>query len=238
MITLAIDTSDARGSVAVLRDESVVAVRTHADSSDYSAWLLPTVDDALASASCTLKQVERFAVCTGPGSFTGLRVGLTAVKAWAEVYGRPIMGLSRLAVLARSEKVTSTFAVSCYDAHRDELFAGLYRVGSMELQQVGEDLVTSPTNLLAAVDRLVGGEPVTWVSLDPERIESLGLLEQRIDRGDRVLRAAPELASVLGKLAMVDAARKWLSDPLTLDANYVRRSDAEILWKGGAPGGR
>src|SRR5450432_377078 len=100
MLILAIDTCDARGSVALLRDENCLHVVSHVDSQDYSGWLLPAVDAVLVAADCKISDVNVFAAACGPGSFTGVRVGLTAVKAWAEVHNRGIAAVSRLAALA------------------------------------------------------------------------------------------------------------------------------------------
>jgi tRNA threonylcarbamoyladenosine biosynthesis protein TsaB len=231
MITLAIDTSDARGGVALLKNGAACVVKSHDDGSDYSAWLLPAVDAALAEAGTKLKQVELFAVSTGPGSFTGLRVGLTAVKAWAEVFSKNIVGLPRLEAIACSRDVNSTFAATCYDAQREQLFGGLYRFSPGGLERMGDELVISPADFVAFVDLQAGEQPVTWISLDPGQIQSLKTLQRRIAASDRLLALPEDLVSVIGRLAVERAAKGQFSDPLMLDANYVRRSDAEIFWK-------
>ncbi len=81
MIVLAIDTCDSRGSVAVLRDGAVLKVGAHESQEDYSRWLLPAVDEALSASQLAMVDVEAYAAAAGPGSFTGVRVGLTTVKA-------------------------------------------------------------------------------------------------------------------------------------------------------------
>src|SRR5260370_26361269 len=100
VIVLAIDTCDARGSVAVLRNDAVLKVLVHDTDEDYSSWLLPAVRECLASGGLQMEQVDAYAAAAGPGSFTGVRVGLTSVKAWAEVYGKRIAAVSRLEALA------------------------------------------------------------------------------------------------------------------------------------------
>ena len=232
MITLAIDTCEARGSVAVRRDGAVLALKKHEDSTDYSAWLLPAVDEVLAKAGIPLQAVDLLAVATGPGSFTGLRVGLTTVKAWAEVYGKPIVGVSRLEAMARSRETGPGFVAACYDAHRGQLFAGVYRCLNGRRERVGEELVISPEEFVELVDAEAGEEKVSWVTLDSELMSNLDSLKQRLAHGDSLCGCAPELASAIGALAEERAAKGELTDPLALDANYVRRSDAEIFWKG------
>ena len=232
MITLAIDTCETRGSVALRRDGVAVALKKHPDSMDYSAWLLPAVEQALAEAETEMEQVDLLAAATGPGSFTGLRVGLTTVKAWAEVYGKPIVGVSRLGAMAQSRARTTGFVATCYDAQRGQLFGGLYRGLHGSWMCVGDELVIAPPEFVELVDKQAGNEAVTWISLDPEAINNLPAWKERAARGDTMFLCAPELASNIGALAEERASRGEFSDPLALDANYVRRSDAEIFWKG------
>ena len=218
--------------MAVLRGGTSAALVKHGDSTDYSAWLLPAVDEALAQAGTTMGQVDLLAVSTGPGSFTGLRIGLTTVKAWAEVYGKPIVGVSRLEAMARSRETPAGFVAACYDAHRGQLFGGLYRDLFGRRTRVGDELVISPKEFIEFVNSQADGAVVTWISLDPELIQCQETLRRRMERGDAIFACAPELAPCIGSLSEERAARGEFTDPLALDANYVRRSDAEIFWKG------
>jgi tRNA threonylcarbamoyladenosine biosynthesis protein TsaB len=233
VITLAIDTCEVRGSVAVRHGGDLLARQEHTNNADYSAWLLPAVDGVLSDAKVKMKQIDLLAVATGPGSFTGLRVGLTTVKAWSEVYGKPIVGVSRLEAMARSDGATSQgFVVACYNAQRGQLFAGLYKRRSNLMQRVGDELVVSPVEFLEYIHERAGGSTVAWVSLDPEMVTDLERFKRRVDQGDTIRACSPELANMIGFLGEERAARGDFSDPLALDANYVRRSDAEIFWKG------
>jgi tRNA threonylcarbamoyladenosine biosynthesis protein TsaB len=232
VITLAIDTSEARGSVSLVRDGARVSGARHDDGSDYSAWLLPAVARMLAEARERLENVDILAVATGPGSFTGLRVGLTTVKAWAEVYEKPVVGVPRLDALARSANVGAGLVAACYDAQRGQLFAALFRRTAIGLERMGAELVATVDEFLEFVDGQVGGETVAWVSLDPELIKPIERLKARLKCGDELIAGSPELAPTIGLLAEESASHGQFSDPLALDANYVRRSDAEIFWKG------
>jgi tRNA threonylcarbamoyladenosine biosynthesis protein TsaB len=232
MITLAIDTSDARGSVSLLRDGATVSGKPHDDGSDYSGWLLPAVNEVLVAAGVKMEQVNLLAVSTGPGSFTGLRVGLTTVKAWAEVYGKPVVGASRLEAIAHSRKANSAFITTSYDAQRGQLFAALYRRSATGIERAGYERVVSPEDFAQQVDEEARDAAVSWISLDPQLLHALETVQRRAQSGDEVLPAASALSSTIGKLAERRAATGQYSDPMSLDANYVRRSDAEILWKG------
>jgi tRNA threonylcarbamoyladenosine biosynthesis protein TsaB len=204
----------------------------HDDGTDYSAWLLPAVEQALVEAGARMELVALLSVATGPGSFTGLRVGLTSVKAWAEVYKKPIVGVSRLEAMARSAGSRTGFVASCYDAQRGQMFGGLYRNSSDGVGRFGDEVVVSPEEFVKLVDREAGSESVTWISLDPEMIRGVETLQKRIATGDRVIVGSSELAATIGTLAEERATKGDFGDPVALDANYVRRSDAEILWKG------
>ena len=209
----------------------------HESDQDYSAWLLPAVEASLASAQATLSQVNLFAVAAGPGSFTGLRVGLTSVKAWAEVYGRPIVPVSRLEALAgRASEGGSPFVAAFVDARRDQIFAGLYLRRDGVIQLVGEQAVLSAANFLDYVGEQAGTDRVDWVSLDPEHLTLHPGWAARASRGESVLGVEPVLAPAIGQIALRRAQAGQVVDALSLDANYVRRSDAEIFWKGAAHG--
>jgi len=236
MITLAVDTSEPRGGVAVRRDGCTVAARLH-EVGDYSSWLLRAVGDALREAATSMESVELLAVATGPGSFTGVRVGLATVKAWAEVYRKWVIGVSRLEAMARLGEHTG-FVAASYDAQRGQIFGGLYRWTGGAMVQVESEMVISPGGFVVFVEEHAGRDAVQWVSLDPKLITPVEQWGARERYGDRLIACPADVASLIGELAEERARRGESTDPLELDANYVRRSDAEIFWKGPANGER
>ncbi len=232
MIILALDTSESRGSVAVRRGGRTVAVRLHEETAaDYSSWILGTAEEVLRAAGATMESVEVLAVSTGPGSFTGVRVGVTTVKAWAEVYGKRAVGVSRLESMARVGEQSGLVAAS-YDAQRGQIFGGLYRWEEGTLRAVESEMVIAPGAFVAFVDERAGANKVRWVSLDPELITSTAEWGIRERPWDRLMQCAADVASLVAELAEQRARRGEFTDVLELDANYVRRSDAEIFWKG------
>src|ERR1700689_236571 len=134
MNLLALDTCDARGSVSVLRDAEVLQTVEHDTADDYSIWLLPAIDRALHSSGLVFADVDVYVTAAGPGSFTGVRVGLTTVKAWAEVTTKPIVSVSRLEVLASEAVGSQPWVATFTNAQRRQVFAALYRrrVGQLE----------------------------------------------------------------------------------------------------------
>lgn len=236
MIILALDTCDSRGSLAVLRDSDVLAVRAHESAEDYSSWILPNVERALAECGLTLHDVELYAAAAGPGSFTGLRMGLTSVKAWSEVYGTKAAGISRLEAIASQATGRESLVAAFVDAHRQQVFGGLFRKAGSKLELVEEEMVVAPERFLSWVSERAGASPVAWVSLDPEKLTTLPVWAARAERGESVQSSSNVLAALVGRIALERARQGRVVDALALDAEYVRRSDAEIFWKGHAHG--
>ncbi len=207
MILLAIDTCDSRGSLALLHDDEVTLVCSHDTKEDYSSWLLPAVSEILRESGIRMEQVEVYAVATGPGSFTGIRVGLTTVKAWGEVYGRRNAAVSRLEAIAGQAQVTEGVVAAFTDAQRGQIFGAVYQRNGEKLEVVEEELVIAPGEFVEWVAKRSGEQRVTWISTDPERITMIGRIGFRRAQENRLIHA------------------------LQLDANYVRRSDADVFWK-------
>jgi tRNA threonylcarbamoyladenosine biosynthesis protein TsaB len=238
VILLAIDTCDSRGSVALLRDSEVLQSVVHETAEDYSSWLLPSAERVLRAAGLKLQDVDVFAPASGPGSFTGLRVGLTAVKAWCEVYGKPAAPVARLEALAIQANGSEPYVAAFLDAQREQVFWALFRGADGKLKRIGEDVVAAPgqflEQVLEQVNREAQGQRVAWISMDPASIQSEALWLARERTGERIQVSSTVLAPFIGLFGHQAALEGRLTDALHLDAHYVRRSDAEIFWKRGA----
>ena len=227
-----VDTADARGSVALFNGIELRSIEVHSTDEDYSSWLLPAVNRVLANSSLSLAELDGYAVCAGPGSFTGLRVGLTTVKAWAEIYGKPIAAVSRLRALAANDSGTDQPLVASYiDARREQAFAALYSLVADGLEPIGEESVTSLADFVAKVTQEAKGKSVRWVTPDPKMLESLLEWPNLAASGHVLEEASAPFAQRLGFLAYRKFLQGDTTDALSLDANYVRRSDAEVFWK-------
>jgi tRNA threonylcarbamoyladenosine biosynthesis protein TsaB len=232
VLILALDTCDVRGSVAILRDESLLQVAPHTTNEDYSSWLLPSVTAVLASAGLTLRDIDLYAVAAGPGSFTGVRVGLTTVKAWSEVYGRRIAAVSRLEAIASESNAASAYVAAFIDARRNQIFAALYRRRAAALlERVEDEMVIAPDKFLEWCAAKAASEKIDWVSSDPNCLTQTQQWSSRLALNETVQEISPVLASRIGQIGYRLALQNQHTDSLSLDANYVRRSDAEILWK-------
>ena len=231
MLSLALDTCDARGSIALLRDANVIAVEPHPADEEYSSWLLPAVDRLLGSNNISHSNLMGYAVASGPGSFTGVRVGLTTAKAWAEVYGKPVYPVSRLTILAERAPSDSDYVATFIDAQRKQVFGALYRRLEKDLELIGEEQVIDPEGFFERATNTAGSAAVTWVSLDSNILKESSFWMTRVGRGEAIINVDPPLAAQVGLYAMREMKRRPGVDALALDANYVRRSDAEIFGK-------
>lgn len=239
MITLGIDTCEARGSIAVRKDGVLKSVQKHESAEDYSSWLLPAVERGLAAAGASLREIQLLSVASGPGSFTGVRVGLTAVKAWAELFGIRVVAVSRLEVMARQVVGASGFVAASFDAQRGQVFGGLYKCdGGRDWSLIEEEMVIAPEGFVEWVAGQTGGETVQWISLDPTLFSGLPEWKARAEVGERMVLSTDALAAGVAELGEERAREGKFADPLVLDANYVRRSDAEIFWKDPASHGK
>jgi tRNA threonylcarbamoyladenosine biosynthesis protein TsaB len=231
MLVLALDTCDSNGSVAVLRDGAVVETIAHTTGEGYSSWLLPAVEGLLGAASAKLADIDLFAVATGPGSFTGVRLGLTTVKAWGEVFGKPIAGMSRLEVLANEDQGDCGIVGTVLDAQRGQVFAALYKRDPKGLILAGQESVTTAADFLAYVSEESGPRGVAWVGTDARLLLLEPRWHERVASGEGILEVSSELAPLIGKLGMRKAEKGQVHDALSLDANYVRRSYVETAAK-------
>jgi tRNA threonylcarbamoyladenosine biosynthesis protein TsaB len=239
LITLGIDTCEGRGSVAVRKGGTLASLQKHEGSEDYSSWLLPAVERALRLAGASLREVTLLAVASGPGSFTGVRVGLTAVKAWAELFGIKVAGVSRLEVMARQVADAPGYVATSFDAQRGQVFGGLYwREGKLGWNLIEEEMVIAPDGFVSWVAERAGGAKVRWITLDAELFAEAPSWKERATKGETLIRCGDGLAAGVAELGEERAREGKFTDPLLLDANYVRRSDAEIFWKDPATHGK
>jgi tRNA threonylcarbamoyladenosine biosynthesis protein TsaB len=233
VILLAVDTCDAKGSVALLRNDVVLSSANHDTEEEYSCWLLPAVHRVLLSSGCALPEVDAFGVASGPGSFTGVRIGLTTVKAWNEVYGKPAAAVSRLKGIAWKGCAGFKYVAAFANARRGQVFGAVYHQVEGDLERVGEEMVLAPGEFVQFAVEQARGEKLAWASPDPDALIDTPEWQERQRLGDAPQVVSPFLADTISRLAEIEVAAGRAKGSLELDANYVRRTDAEVLWKGG-----
>jgi len=218
--------------VAVLREESVLKVVAHDSQEDYSSWLLPAVLECLQGSELQMPEVDAYAVAVGPGSFTGVRVGLSTVKAWAEVYGKRIVAVSRLQALAMEASGETALVAAFANARRGQVFGAVYQRNGKGLVRLGDEMVIAPGKFVEAATEFANGGNISWISTDAECVVFEEAWKAREMRQERVKCVSCVRAPMIGRIGLAELADGRFTDALALDANYVRRSDAEIFWKG------
>jgi tRNA threonylcarbamoyladenosine biosynthesis protein TsaB len=215
VIVLAVDTTSARESVALVQGGAVrgeVRLRT---SDGHSQRLLPAIEFVLGAAGLRAAAVEGYAVAVGPGSFTGLRVGLSTVQGLALAAGRPCLGLSTLDVLAAMVVGEAPTLVAMVDGARaDQVFAALYDTGGRLLDGPGAESVDG---LLARVRG-----PAAFVGDGAERHE--GAIRARFSDA-RWPRRDLYLAATLGLMAEPRLAGGEGAPPAALRPLYLRAAE-------------
>jgi tRNA threonylcarbamoyladenosine biosynthesis protein TsaB len=221
MLLLATDTSGKNGSIALARvrhgqsDVEIVEVVPLAGGT-FSAQLVPQISALLAKHGYSKNDLAGFAVVSGPGSFTGLRVGLAAIKALAEVLRKPIGAISLLEAVARSGQ-TRGRVLAALDAGRGEVYVGDYQVDSQAHMH--------RERLLRREEFVAESQGMTVITPDAALAEiarASGIQVEQVDYPD---------SRVIARLGWSRLEAGETVSPEALDANYIRRSDAEIFSK-------
>lgn len=216
-LILALDTTHEYGSLAVGREgELLEEVPIHA-ATGFAHVLYWHLGLLLERHGLKTKDVDCFAAASGPGSFTGVRIGLACIKGLAEAEGKPAVAVSNLQALAAFG--TAPLRAAALDARRGEIYGAVYDGGG---GLVSPETVGPVEGWLA---RLPGGE-LEFVTADVD----LPLEGTRFEEA-RVVQAPRVIAGAVARLALEAYCKGQAGDPAALDANYVRRSDAELFWR-------
>lgn len=224
MLILGVDTSGRSGGITLAEGDARsfrVLESAPIAGGTFSAQLVPTLASLLEKHRFTARDVGGFAVASGPGSFTGLRVGLSAVKGLAEVLGTPIATVSLLEALAilsgKHGQITAAI-----DAGRAEIFWGVYEISADKARKISEDLLTRPEFL----ERLSTGGFAAVVSCD----EPIGQLVAASGHGAQVELVARPGSELIARIGLSKVLAGETVSVAELDANYIRRSDAELTF--------
>ena len=229
MWLLALDTSSKDASVALLRDDHLVSgVAPHSEE-QHSIQLFRSIQQALAQASLPLAGVDVYAVANGPGAFTALRVGLTVVKGLAEMHGKPVVAVSVLEAVAAGAAAEGLL-VPIVDAYRGQVFGGVYEKREGKLAGRSRERVMTMEEFLASLAQ-EGVSPEACVFVSPQMSRWASVLAAGPYGAAPREGVSPALAEAVARCAARKIARGETLDALRLEANYVRRSDAELLWK-------
>ena len=210
---LALDTTSEWGSLALSRGGELLEVEEIHSPEGFGHVLFQRILALLERRGTKLADIDCYAAASGPGSFTGVRIGLTAVKGLAEAHGKRVVPVSNLAALAGAGE--GPLRAPLLDARRGEIYGAVY---DSDLNPVVAEVVAPWPRFL----ELVAGHDVVFVSTGfcPDPAPA------------RLVTVSRALAAPIALLATRAFAQGRALLPEQVDANYVRRSDAELKWKG------
>jgi tRNA threonylcarbamoyladenosine biosynthesis protein TsaB len=241
LLVLALDTTTRPGSLALVRDDQVLAVASGDPGRTHAERLPGDITSLLSGARVDLKQIDVFAVAAGPGSFTGLRIGIATIQGLAFALDRPVVAVSTLDALARiaaeSTSQSPALVAAWMDAQRSEVFAALYQVcarpgGSQSLDAgAAFDLIDGPVSeapgeVLVRWHQMAAGRTIHVAGDGVGRYRDL--LARHLGSLYQPVEPLPALAPVIGRLGVREALSGHAVAPHAVRPIYVRRPDAEL----------
>ncbi|WP_188207152.1 tRNA (adenosine(37)-N6)-threonylcarbamoyltransferase complex dimerization subunit type 1 TsaB [Alkalibacillus aidingensis] len=224
MNVLAIDTSNQPMSVSIIKESTLAAELTVNVKRNHSLQLMPAIDHLFNQTGLQPNQLDKIAIAAGPGSYTGLRIGMTTAKTMAWGLNIPIVSLSSLELLASNLLYDSCLVSPFFDARRGNVYTGLYRVHHGDIDQVEPDQNIDMTSWLEYLKSL--GEYVKLISSTEHGFQSM-VSEKLGDQGILVGHSLQlPRAGLLGSLAI----NKEDEDVHGLKPNYHRLVEAEAKW--------
>jgi tRNA threonylcarbamoyladenosine biosynthesis protein TsaB len=222
-LLLALETSGVSGSVALITPAGCLAEQAIAANQTHAQHLLPAIDQLLREAKIDWPQIDAIAVSLGPGSFTGLRIGLSTAKGLSMATGKPLIGVPSLDALASQGKGQGLPVCALIDARKKEVYAALYRENAAgEMKRQSDYLALAPAALAARLTEptlLLGSGAELYHDLLTDQLGSLAHFADPTRFHAR--------ASAVGQLAIPLFHQQIFLAP-TAGPLYVRASDAEL----------
>lgn len=234
MIVLSVDTTSEKGGAALFRGDQCLACEANEGiAHDWSVTLFRMVTRLLEQTSLRLDDIGLYAVANGPGSFTGIRVGMSAALAWGKAFDRPVRGVSVLEALVEAAGASSECAISILDAYRNEFYVGVFRQDRRDADVVSYILDEDWLLNAEALRRL-------WEKRRQHR-SSLVCIAREHDMAARSMAESLPgslpcslvpgiLTTAIARLAL--RSRSAAGAGGSPDAYYIRRPDAEMNWQG------
>lgn len=213
---LSLDTTSEFGGIALTDASGTVDQILLHSPEGFGQILFEHLDRLLQRHRLRVNDIDCFAATSGPGSFTGVRIGLTAAKGLAESAAKPVVAVSNLQALAFYG--TAPLRATVLDARRGEVYAAVY---DSRLNAVAPEMVIKFAAWLETLPRT----DLEFVATDFTPFQPF------VDPAIPVVIAPRALAAAAGHIAWQRLQAGLVSDPAAIDANYVRRSDAELFWK-------
>lgn len=238
MKILSVSTATNNLSVALNNDEDIIVEKQEVDQRNHSEHLDPLIQEVLAENNLKLKDIDRFAVAIGPGSYTGLRIGITTIKMFSSILNKEVVGISTLKALAKSVSDDKVLVIAGLDARNDNYFAGGYVIKNGNPVNVIEDGHYHIDVLLKAASDFIKSnsdyQEVLFVGSGFSKQEDL-IKEAKFNYSLGTDYQNIIHAGLIGQLAVSASP----VDPDKLLPRYLRRTQAEVDWhkKTGKPFG-
>ncbi len=231
MLILALDTTTRSGSLALVKDDTPLAVLSGDQSKTHAERLPADIVRLLAEQHLDVSAIDLFGVAAGPGSFTGLRIGIATVQGLAFAMNRLVVPVSTLDALAHVGADSERRLVGAFmDAQRSEVFAALYRVSESGDEPMFETIDAAvsqpPATVLERWSGIVGSGEV-WIAGDG-LVRYRDQVAERLGSRARPVDPLPPLAPVIARIAAREAAAGRAVAPHAIRPVYVRRPDAEL----------
>jgi tRNA threonylcarbamoyladenosine biosynthesis protein TsaB len=229
MLVLGVETSTMQGGAALVGDDGLCSEYTLNVQATHSERLLPTIERMLHDAGIGLDALSGLAVSIGPGSFTGLRIGLSTVKGLAYATGLPVIGVPTLEVLACTVAFAREQICPVLDARKQEVYAALFRWERSQLVRIMEDTALAPEALCGKIHRstiFLGDGLAVYGELFRRRLVDRMLVPPPPSRGPR-----PAWVAELGRQRILRGERDAVD---TLVPRYLRPSEAELKHQRGS----
>jgi tRNA threonylcarbamoyladenosine biosynthesis protein TsaB len=223
-----VDTATKSCSVAVIDEDSLLAESTTLHDQSHSRHLLNIIDIVLGTAGLKISQIDGFAVSIGPGSFTGLRLGIVSVKGLAFSLNKPVVGVSSLETLAFQCKQIPYLICPVLDARKQEVYFCRYRFKKGKLEPESQERVALPVEAARGIREpcvLIGNGAQLYREL---LSTELGALAHFADESQHTIQA-----SAVARLSLPRFKRRETDDVHLLVPHYIRNSDAELKIKTG-----
>jgi len=233
MKILALETSTLSGSVAIADSEAgLISEVTLSIKVAHSERLMPSIQWMLKTSHLSIHDMDVFAVSMGPGSFTGLRIGISTVKGLAYAAEKPVVAVPTLDAFARKLPLCAHFVCPVLDARKNEVYAALYTWDGPVCKKIMDECAVSPDDLVREI--IVHADNETVVFMGEGAIVYKEVLVEAM--GSQALFAPQTVmvpsASAVAEIAMEKLKHGITEDPVTLAPLYIRKSEAEIRWKG------
>ena len=227
MKILAVDTATKSFSVAIVDNESMLAELTIVREQTHSKHLMEMINSVIDLSGLTVSELDGFAVTRGPGTFTGVRIGISSVKGLAMASGKPVVGVSSLDVLAMQASITSYLICPLLDARRGEVYCARYRFRDGNLKKEIKEQVFPPDRAVSDINEaclFVGNGARLYQKTILNKMGNLAYFAPPFQNTIR--------ASTVAHLSMNRFENSDTDDVATFEPHYIRKSDAEINFMG------